>query len=219
MDGSLNKVKHIGAYWGLLANAVPAERMERFIAHLDDPNEFNRPHRIPSLSHDHCDYKANGGYWLGGVWAPTNYMALKGLRAAGYGALAHLIARNHLENVVRVFEDTDTVWENYAPELARPGNPAKPDFVGWTGLPAIAVMLEEVFGLQANQAENNISWDVRLLDEHGVNSYPVGTKGLVDLKCHARSSALEKPLIEIRSNVPVKLKVHWAGGTGEVEIQ
>jgi glycogen debranching enzyme len=218
-NGKQNMVKHIGAYWALLAGVVAPESLERFTAHLDNLKEFNRPHRIPSLSRDHAEYDPMGGYWLGGVWAPTNYMVLKGLRANGYGALAHLIGRNHLENVVKVFEDTDTVWENYAPESPQPGSPAKPDFVGWTGLPAIAVLLEEVFGLQPDANQHIIHWDVRLLDEHGVNAYPFGTKGLVDLKCYARTSALEKPMIEIRSNIPVKLKIHWAGGEGEVEIK
>ena len=120
---------------------------------------------------------------------------------------------------MQVFEDTDTVWENYAPEAARPGDPAKPDFVGWTGLPGIAVLLEEVFGLQPDVPSHTLIWDVRLLDEHGVEGYPFGAKGVLDLKCSARESALEKPIIEIRSNVPVKLRVHWAGGEGEVEIK
>jgi glycogen debranching enzyme len=218
-NGRLNMVKHIGAYWALLAGVVPPERIDRFIAHLDDPAEFNRPHRVPSLAHSHPDYQADGGYWLGGVWAPTNYMVLKGLRANGYGSLAHLIAMNHLENVVQVFEDTGTVWENYAPESTRPGNPAKPDFVGWTGLPGIAVLLEEVFGLQPDVPNHTLVWDVRLLDEHGVEAYPFGSKGVIDLKCYARESALEKPVVEIRSTVPVRLKIHWAGGEGEVEIK
>ncbi len=218
-DGRLNKVKHIGAYWALLAGVVPAERVDRFIAHLDDPAEFNRPHRVPSLAHSHPDYDPHGGYWRGGVWPPTNYMVLKGLRENGFGSLAHLIALNHLQNVVRVYEDTGTVWENYAPESARPGDPAKEDFVGWTGLPAIAVLLEEVFGLQPDAPNHTLLWDVRLLDEHGVEGYPFGSKGVLDLKCSGRESALEKPLIEVRSNVPVKVKIHWAGGEGEVEIK
>ncbi len=218
-NGKLNRVKHIGSYWALLAGAVPPDRIERFIAHLDDPAEFNRPHRIPALAHSHPEYNPNGGYWCGGVWAPTNYMVLKGLRESGYGALAHIIGRNHLDQVVQVFEDTDTVWENYAPEAARPGDPAKPDFVGWTGLPGIAVLLEEVFGLQPDVPSHTLIWDVRLLDEHGVEGYPFGARGVLDLKCSARESALEKPIIEIRSNVPVKLRVHWAGGEGEVEIK
>jgi glycogen debranching enzyme len=218
-SGKLNMVRHIGAYWALLAGVVPEDRLERFIAHLDDPAEFNRPHRVPSLAHSHQAYDPLGGYWRGGVWAPTNYMVLKGLRASGYGSLAHLIACNHLENVVQVWEDTGTVWENYAPESARPGVPARPDFVGWSGLPAIAVLLEEVFGLQPDAPAHTLYWDVRLLDEHGVRQYPFGTRGLLDLKCYARESVLEKPMIEIRSNVPVKLKIHWAGGEGEVEIK
>lgn len=217
--GQLSKVRHIGAYWALLAGVVPPDRLERFIAHLDDPAEFNRPHRIPTLSHAHAEYSPEGAYWRGAVWAPTNYMVLKGLRASGYGSLAHLIACNHLENVVKVYEDTGTLWENYAPESAQPGIPAKPDFVGWTGLPGIAVLFEEIFGLQPDVPNRTLLWDVRLLDEHGVERYPFGAKGLLDLKCYARSSVLEKPMIEIRSNVPVTLKVVWAGGSGEVTVK
>jgi glycogen debranching enzyme len=218
-NGKLNMVKHIGAYWALLAGMVPPARLERFIAHLDDPAEFNRVHRVPSLAASHPQYDHDGGYWCGAVWAPTNYMVLKGLRANNFGALAHIIARNHLDNVVQVFEDTGTVWENYAPEAPAPGDPAKPDFVGWTGLPAIATMLEDVFGLQPEVPSHTLMWDVRLLDEHGVENYPFGSKGVLDLKCSARTSALEKPMIEIRSNVPLTLKVHWAGGEGSLEIK
>lgn len=217
-DGRLNGVRHIGAYWALLAGIVPAERLGRFVAHLEDPRQFNRPHRVPSLSADHPSYDPEGGYWLGSVWAPTNYMVLKGLRANGFGALAHEIARNHLDNVTRVFQDTGTVWENYAPEAARPGSPAKPDFVGWTGLPAIAVMLEDVFGLQPDVPGQTLVWDVRLLDEHGVQNYPFGAQGVLDLKCAARRSAQEKPRIEAQSSIPVRLKVCWAGGEEVMEI-
>jgi len=51
-DGTLSDVKTIGAYWALLADIVPKERISAFIEHLRNPNEFNRPHRIPSLSAD-----------------------------------------------------------------------------------------------------------------------------------------------------------------------
>jgi glycogen debranching enzyme len=218
-SGKKNKVRHIGAYWALLAGTVPPEQVDRFIAHLDDPAEFNRPHRVPSLAASHPAYQPEGAYWRGAVWTPTNYMVLKGLRENNFGALAHIIARNHLDNVVQVFEDTGTLWENYAPEMHAPGNPAKPDFVGWSGLPAIATMFEDVFGLQPQVPQHTLLWDVRLQDEHGVEGYPFGTKGLLDLKCYARTSALEKPIIEVRSNVPLTLKVHWAGGEGTLDIK
>ncbi len=217
-NGSLSNMKHIGAYWGLISGAVPEERLDRFVSHLDSPLEFNRPHRIPALAASHPAYSPDGNYWNGGVWAPTNYMVLKGLRATGYGSLAHLIARNHLDNVVKVFEDTGTVWENYAPEMPKPGNPAKPDFVGWSGLPAIAVLLEEVFGLQPDVPANTLVWDVRLLDEFGVEQYPFGADGLIDLRCEARDSALERPVIRAKSNIRVKLKLHWNGGEEIIQL-
>lgn len=216
--GALSTMRHIGAYWGLIAGAVPEERLDRFVAHLDNPAEFNRPHRIPALSASHPAYRPDGDYWNGGVWAPTNYMVLKGLRATGYGSLAHLIAMNHLDNVVKVFEDTGTVWENYAPELPKPGNPAKPDFVGWTGLPAIAVLLEEAFGLQPDVPGQTLVWDIRLQDEFGVEQYPFGSKGLVDLHCQARDSSLEKPVVKVKSTIPLKVKLHWNGGEEVIQV-
>jgi hypothetical protein len=211
-DGTLSDVKTIGAYWALLAGVVPAARLERFLAHLDDPREFNRPHRAPSLSADHPAYRADGGYWLGGVWAPTNYMLLRGLTNVGRDELAHAIGINHLDHVTRVFERTGTVWENYAPEEPAPGNPAKPDFVGWTGLPPIAVLLEYAFGLRADVPRAALTWDVRLTDAHGVRHYPFSAAGQIDLACARRASPGEKPRIEAKSNMPLTLTLKWAGG-------
>lgn len=48
---------------------------------------------------------------------------------------------------LQVFNDTGTVWENYSPEEAAPGSPAKPDFCGWGGLGPVAVLFEFIFGL------------------------------------------------------------------------
>jgi len=211
-DGKLSQVKTIGAYWALIAGIIPEKRLKRFIAHLENKKEFNRPHRIPSLSADHPEYKSNGSYWIGGVWPPTNYMVLKGLQQYGYNKLAYEIALNHLENVVKVFKKTNTLWENYAPEYSNPGNPAKKDFVGWSGLPATAVLFEFIFGLRPDVPHLKLIWDIHLLEEHGVYQYPFGENGLVNLKCLKRSSPIEKPVIEINSNIPLKLKIFWKNG-------
>ncbi|WP_273844050.1 MGH1-like glycoside hydrolase domain-containing protein [Rubrobacter calidifluminis] len=210
-DGSLSNMKSVGAYWALLAGAVPRERLERFVGHLENPGEFSRPHRVPSLSADHPEYRADGGYWLGGVWPPTNYMLLRGLERVGRWDLAHEIGRNHLENVTRVFERTGTLWENYAPEREEPGNPARDDFVGWSGLGPVAVLLEQVLGLHPDAPAGRLLWDVRLLEEHGVLRYPFGARGTLDLLCRARSSPLEEPRIEASSSTPLELVVRWEG--------
>ena len=218
-DGKLSSVKTVGAYWALLAGIVPTERMERFLDHLKNPREFNRPHRIPSLSADHPAYdKQTGNYWLGGVWAPTNYMVLRGLSHVNEDSLAHEIAVNHLQNVVGTFNSTGTVWENYAPESASQGNPAKPDFVGWTGLSPIAILLEYVLGLRADAAHRKLLWDVRLLEAHGVSGYPLGSDTVLDLKCEARHSVSEEPLIEAGANRPLTLTVRWARGEKTLDI-
>ncbi|HEY0258139.1 MAG TPA: trehalase family glycosidase [Candidatus Methylacidiphilales bacterium] len=218
-DGSLSSVKTIGAFWALLAEVVPPERLDRFISHLQNPREFNRPHRIPSLSADHPDYdNATGDYWLGGVWSPTNYMVLRGLNLVNEDSLAHEIAVNHLQNVVEAFKKTGTVWENYAPESSDQGKPAKPHFVGWTGLSPIAILLEDVLGLRADASHQELLWDVRLLETHGVSAYPFGRDTVIRLRCEARRSVHEEPIIEADANRRVTLIVRWASGEKTIDL-
>jgi hypothetical protein len=212
--GHLSPIKSVGAYWALLAGVVPAERLPRFLAHLDDPAAFNRTHRVPSLSADSPGYDPGGGYWRGGVWAPTSYMVLEGLHAVGAGALAHDIARNHLDNVVAAFNATGTLWENYAPDSrGTPGSGhSTPDFVGWTGLVPIAVLLEHVFGLRADAATGRLVWDVRLTDGFAIERYPFGTGTSLNLTCAARRDPGEEPKVAIASDQPVEVDLRWAGG-------
>jgi hypothetical protein len=242
-EGKLLPLKHLGAYWALLAGCVPEDRIPDFVAHLDNPAEFKRAHRIPALSADDPEYSGTGGYWCGGVWAPTNYMVLKGLDASGQVDLAYEIALNHLCNVVQVFESDDTpwlgadqfreyfhlteltyddkhtLWENYAADVIKPGSHSKPGYVGWTGLPPIAVLLEDVFGLTPDALSNRLTWRVRLLEEHGVRRYPFGSNGMLDLKCASRTSRHDHPSLEIHSNIPLTLEVVWEGGTDILKIE
>lgn len=209
-DGAHSGVKTIGAYWTLLAGLVPEERVPRLLSHLEDEREFNRPHRLPSLSADHPDYDRDGGYFCGGVWPQTVYMVLLGLHKYGYEDLAYEIACNHLENVTKVFEATGQVYENYAPESANPGNPAKAGYVGWAGLGPISVLFEYVFGIRVNAREASVAWTVRRTERHGILRLPVGD-ATVDLICDARASEEEEPQISIQSDKPITLHILWQG--------
>jgi glycogen debranching enzyme len=217
-NGELSRVKTIGAYWALLAGLVPQGSLEAFIAHLEDPAEFQRPHPVPSLSAEHPEYQFDGGYWKGGVWPPTNYMVLRGLTEYGFDALAHSIGLEHLRRVVEVFQKTGTLWENYSPEISAPGQPAKDDFVGWSGLPPIAVFIEYILGIRPNVPESSIIWDVRLIDEHGIEGYPFGKGGLINLRCQKRSTTKEKPSITVEANIQVNLDLRWEGGREVLKI-
>jgi hypothetical protein len=211
------ELKTIGAYWALLAEAVPAERLPRFVAHLEATSEFRRAHSVPSLSADTPGFDPSGGYWRGGVWAPTNYMVLRGLTECGADDLAYSIAENHYANVIQSFARTGSVFEYHAPDMTAEGR-GRRDFVGWTAITPIAVLLEYILGLRSDAVRGILHWDVRRTDEHGVNRYPFGADGSVDLIAEARASQEEKPRVRAKSNVPLKLQLRWAGGSETIEI-
>jgi hypothetical protein len=136
--------RHIGMYWALLGKVVPEEKLYAFLTHLTNPKEFYRKTPLPALSASDPDYVGWGDYWLGGVWAPTVYMVLKGLSEYGKDDLAKQLAEKIYENVAIVYEATGTFWENYAPDLISYGMPAKKDFCGWTALIPIAIYKEYI---------------------------------------------------------------------------
>lgn len=209
-DGRLNYVKSIGAYWALLADIVPKERLDRFVMHLENKNEFNRPHRVPSLSADSEFYSKDAGYWCGGVWAPTNYMVLKGLDRTGYNKLAFDIALNSVLQVSEVYKNTGTLYENYAPESPAAGMPSRKDFVGWSGLFPISMLFEYVFGIRPDSSKNEIVWHVNLTERHGIENYPFDGKS-VDLVCEARKPN-EKPVITVKCSEKVRVRVIYENG-------
>lgn len=189
--------------------------------HLTDEESFKTPNRIPALAKNDKNFKNSGNYWRGGVWAPTNYMVLKGLDKYGRYELAHEIAMDYLCAVVDVFKRTNTLFENYAPEYIdgkfSKGNPAKSDFVGWTGLAPISIMFEYILGIKPDAANNKILWDINLVEEHGIKKYPFGADGELTLICKKRDNENERPQIIFESNIPVKLEIVW-GKENEKQI-
>ena len=218
-DGSLGTTKGIGAYWALHADVLEKDQLDKLVSHLSDTETFNRKFPVPSISADNPLYQEDGRYWQGGIWAPTNFMIIKGLQKNGYGDLAFDIAQKHHDQIFQVFKDTGTFWEYYAPESANPGLLARPDFVGWTGLPPIAVLIEGLFGINCDYPKKTITWNVNLLEEHGIDRYPIGPDGMLSFKCLARKSAGEKPSVEINSNIELTLKLSWKGGNEEIAVK
>lgn len=215
-DGSLSEVKSIASYWALIAGVVPPEKVKSFVAHLENPGEFARQHRVATLSADHPDFNPDGGYWRGSIWAPTNYMVLRGLTKYGLDSLACEIAMNHLQQVAQVYSSTGTLFENYAPDKVQ-GNDRK-DFVGWTGIVPISVLFEYVFGLRPDVPAHKLIIDVRLLDEYAVTNYPYGQKGKLDIKVGKRQKLTDVPKIQIVSDMDLEIHMKWQSGSKIVKV-
>lgn len=211
--GKRSPVRHAGAFWALLSGCASKEQAQRLTEHLLDENGFCVPAGVPALAKDHPHFCPTANYWCGGVWAPVNYMVLRGLDRYGYHALAHRIALRYLRTIVGVYQDTDTLYENYAPEYRdgrpAPGDPSEADFVGWTGLVPITVLFEYIFGIKPDPQNRKIRWDVRLLERHGVERYPFGMHGQLRLLCESRQNENEEPRIIAESNIPVELEIVW----------
>ena len=139
--------------------------------------------------------------------APTNYMVFKGLEKNGYEELLYDIAKNCLENVVKVFKQDETLYENYAPQGNSKGNPAKKDFVGWSGLFPISILFEYVFEIRPYAREKKIVWNIRLLEKHGVNRYPLNDFS-VDLVCEERATE-EEPVVTAICDEPIEIEIRY----------
>jgi hypothetical protein len=215
-DGSFLKHKTVASFWPMWGRITEARHVEGLVEHLNDPDSFNRPHRVPTLAADHPDYSEKGDYWRGSVWAPTNHMIVEGLRAQGHDALAREIVVNHLDNMAQVFEETGTVWENYAPETAAPGDPAQRDFVGWSADGPIAQLIEYYIGITPDVPNDTIHWRLLTTEEVGLRNLDFGGRTVM-LKAAARSAPSDPVTLTIET--PVPFTVRLTDGTHEASVE
>ncbi|HOX29341.1 MAG TPA: trehalase family glycosidase, partial [bacterium] len=131
---------------------------------------------------------------------------VRGLDEYGYGDLAREIAAKHLNNMSQVYKTTGTIWENYAPESPMQGKPAAPEFVGWSGLGPIAMLIEDIIGIRADAARNLIYWRVKETGRHGVHYFKFGGH-TVSLLADPRKSPDESPMLHVTTDSTIKFLV------------
>ena len=216
LKGQRAPVKSIAGFWTLLANVASTSQAAALAAELENPQTFKTVHRVPTLAANEPGYDPGGGYWNGAVWAPTDKMVVTGLESYGYTELAREIALNHLRNVVTVFKETGTVWENYAPHNVGRGEPSKGDFVGWSGIGPISFFIEYAIGVRADALSNTIAWDIRSPARVGVERFWFGGK-TVSLICEKADATGARDVV-VRSSGPFKLAVSWQGKTTTVQV-
>jgi len=216
IKGQRAPVKSIAAFWALLAKVASQSQAEALAAELENQDTFKTIHRVPTLAANEPGFDPKGGYWTGAVWAPTDKMVMVGLENYGYADAAREIAMNHLRNVVAVFKETRTVWENYAPQHVAHGEPAKGDFVGWTGIGPIAFFIEYAIGIRTDALANRITWDIRSPARVGVERFWFGGK-TVSLLCDKADAAGVRTVM-VKSDGAFDLAITLQGRTRTVQV-
>lgn len=233
-------VKTAATFWTLLAEVASFPQAQHLVRHLQDSTTFYRQHLFPTLAANHPEFDGNGHYWRGGVWAPINYMIIKGLEMYPYKELAMLASLNHLDNIYEIYANFSpdeqkiapperdgsykTIWESYAPDFKKPATRwdgdyfVRQDFVGWSGLGPIALVLENIIGLQPVAPENSLYWNLRLTESHGVFNYRFG-KNTINIHCESNELPAGEASIMIESDSDFKLYVSSQVGKREFDIK
>lgn len=202
----------VASFWPMLANITTPYQSERLVKNIQDTALFWRLLPLPSLAANQPYYDPTGKYWRGGVWAPTNYMVVKGLVQQGYRDVAVAIAEKHLAAMSNVYKQTRTIWELYAPEYYMPATQAggvemcMPDFVGWSGLVPISMLIEDILGFEASAVENTLAWRLHRQDRHGIENFRFGNI-ITSLVCESASGE-EPRSIKVTANRPYTLLVN-----------
>ena len=205
--------KTAAAFWALLGGAADGERRSRMKDHMFDPGEFFTKIPFASLSADDPNYDRTGGYWLGGVWPPTNFAAVRGLCETGMRELARTAVVRMLEGMSAVARDPafGGIWECYAPEEHRPattedGGLVRSEFVGWGGLAPVTMLIENVIGLRFDSSSNTVTFSLDGREKCGLENM-VFSNNRISVKCTEYQSFRDQTVIETEAEKPFTLKV------------
>ena len=206
-----DKVKYINsktaaAFWTIICGCATGRRKEAMLSHILNYNEFYTEVPFASLSRDDPNYDKNGGYWLGSVWPPTNYVLIKGLADNGYPELAREAAIKFLNAMARVNDDKTYggIWEAYAPEAIRPaltedGSMVRSDFVGWGGLAPITMLIEDVIGLNFNALDNTVTFRLFPNQMAGLKNMNFAG-GKVSIECTKYNAVKDGSVVRVESD-------------------
>lgn len=229
VQGKTTNWKTAASFWPMLAEITSAEQDARLIEHLKNPEEFWREMVFPTLAATHAEYRANGGYWRGAAWAPTNYAIIKGLEVIGDNKFAKEAAEKYVQGIYEVYLQTGTLWENYAPDRVdgklNPGVHdysddyfCRKDFVGWTGLGPISLLIENILGFRVNGADKVIEYYLQREDRHGIQNLRMADI-VTSIITEDRKNDLNKATVAVESDKPYKLIIYFNGTIQQFDVK
>lgn len=229
VQGVQTNWKTAASFWPMLAGITTSEQDEQLVSHLKNPDEFWRDMVFPSLSASHSEYRSNGGYWRGAIWAPTNYAIIKGLETVGHNSFAKEASERYVQGLYEVFSQTGTLWENYAPDrvdgILNPGvhdytdaEFCRKDFVGWTGLGPISLLIENILGFRMNGASNTINYYLERSDRHGIQNLRMANV-TTSIITEDRKADINKATVNVESDKPYTLIIHFNGTINRFDVK
>lgn len=184
--GARTKYETIAGFWPLLAGIPNKKQAAKMVQTLLDTSKFNRRFPFASLSATHDEFEPEGGYWRGGSWPPVSYMAVKGMDLYKYHNISYNQSLKLLKAMYAVYQKSGTIWEFYAADslshgkllhkrtIANKTKEAKADFVGWSALGPVALLIENIIGLHCHAPSQSIEWHIHRNDTHGIKNLYLG---------------------------------------------
>lgn len=118
MSGQRSDVAAISGLFPLLLDDIPAERVDRLVASIDDPTRFATRAPIPSVAVSDPSWSTD--MWRGATWINMNYLVIRGLRHQRRVAAAARLRQRTIELVDRHYRGHGVVFEFYDSSDRRP---------------------------------------------------------------------------------------------------
>ena len=117
-DGQLSPVMAVTGFLPLLLEDIPADRVDRLIGHLKDPNTFNTAFPIPSVAVN--DPRWSTDMWRGATWINLNVLVIQGLRLHQHHAEGDWLADLTISHVAKYYERYGVLFEFFDAKDERP---------------------------------------------------------------------------------------------------
>ncbi len=176
------RVKTLASYWTLLAKISNNAQANGMIAYLKDPNYFYSPNPFPTLAMNEELYSPQGMGFRGGVYPVFTYMVIQGLKLYEKHEFARESALKHIYAIFDTWLATSkknnsvegTFFEAYQADgkaQAQPSSKAKPireNYVTTTAVSVIALMIENVIGIDLSTPRKIVVWVISALETMGI---------------------------------------------------
>ncbi len=172
------RVKHIGAFWVLLAEIPNESRVEMLIEHLKDPDSFGTDNPFPTMAVSEEKFSEQGEGYRGSVIPFLTYMVMKGLEKYRYYDFARECSIRHLYFLLDTLhpdgKEIGDIYEAYlpikegVPTCSEVSNFPRKHFIPMAAISTIAMMIENVLGFDINLPKKTVDWIMPTLEAMGI---------------------------------------------------